>query len=653
MNKKQIMFIVWVITFIIMILGECPIWAATLTVNMNNPSCDDISGTPYCKIQAAIAAASHGDIVMVYDGTYSEQIDFLGKAITLISVNGAAATIIDGSTISGTVVKFVSGEGTNTVMNGFTIQNGNSTQGGGIRLLNNSSPTITNCTISNNKASSTTTGGGIYASYSSPIITNCTIRDNNGSLGGGVYAEYSNLRISDSTINNNQANGGGGIYLEHSPNAEISNSIISGNSGSNSGGGITYSFSSSTMHDCIIENNYAGLDCAGGIYCYTSSPMITKCIIRNNTVRGGGGGGLASTGSQLWPLPSPTLINCNIVNNTAAYWGYFEQTGIGGGIYINHSKLTIMNCTISGNFCIQEGGGINGTPTIINSIVWGNQSHQYGGIYEEINSYNTNITFSDVRYFPFTPGSGNIDADPLFVGNQDYHLTSGSPCIDAGTPSGAPTDDIEGDSRPASAGYDMGADEYGSGGSNDVDEDGVLNDNDNCPIVYNPGQLDSDGDGLGNACDNCSQVANPDQADADGDGVGNACDNCSQVANPDQADADGDGVGNACDNCSQVANPDQADVDGDGIGNACEEPDELVKDLLIDYIEGEGLNLPGAAQLLNNVIKSLEKGNDNAAVNQLKAFINKVEAWRGKKLSDEQADTLIERAQQVIDVIVS
>ena len=66
------------------------------------------------------------------------------------------------------------------------------------------------------------------------------------------------------------------------------------------------------------------------------------------------------------------------------------------------------------------------------------------------------------------PGTGNINADPLFVdpdgpdyipGNQDddLHLKSGSPCIDTGTATGAPDTDLEGNIRPQGAGYDMGA----------------------------------------------------------------------------------------------------------------------------------------------------------------------------------------------------
>ncbi|UCE19780.1 MAG: PKD domain-containing protein [Gemmatimonadota bacterium] len=103
----------------------------------------------------------------------------------------------------------------------------------------------------------------------------------------------------------------------------------------------------------------------------------------------------------------------------------------------------------------------------------------------------------------------------------------------------------------------------------DDDGDGILDVEDNCPIVYNPGQEDTDGDGPGDACDNCPHVYNPEQEDADHDTTGDPCDDCT--------DTDGDGFGdpgytaNICeeDNCPQVFNPDQeeiarGDIDCDG-----------------------------------------------------------------------------------------
>jgi hypothetical protein len=58
----------------------------------------------------------------------------------------------------------------------------------------------------------------------------------------------------------------------------------------------------------------------------------------------------------------------------------------------------------------------------------------------------------------------------------------------------------------------------------DSDNDGIFNNEDNCPIVYNPGQDDvGDGDGVGDICDNCPEMSNPDQKDSNGNGVGDAC----------------------------------------------------------------------------------------------------------------------------------
>jgi len=69
----------------------------------------------------------------------------------------------------------------------------------------------------------------------------------------------------------------------------------------------------------------------------------------------------------------------------------------------------------------------------------------------------------------------------------------------------------------------------GEGGQtpvSDRDGDGIVDEQDNCPLLANASQADSDGDGWGNACDNCPSLSNPTQVDVDGDGVGDACDPC-------------------------------------------------------------------------------------------------------------------------------
>lgn len=150
----------------------------------------------------------------------------------------------------------------------------------------------------------------------------------------------------------------------------------------------------------------------------------------------------------------------------------------------------------------------------------------------------------------------------------------------------------------------------------DSDNDGVADNKDNCPSVYNPNQANSDTDAFGDACDNCKNIANPDQFDNDNDGRGDVCDNdddndtvldgvdnCQFDYNPMQENADGDSYGDVCDpdddndgilddgdesgivgdnpcmggqtadcddNCITTYNPDQADGDMSGIGDVCE-----------------------------------------------------------------------------------
>ncbi len=104
----------------------------------------------------------------------------------------------------------------------------------------------------------------------------------------------------------------------------------------------------------------------------------------------------------------------------------------------------------------------------------------------------------------------------------------------------------------------------------DQDSDGICDDDDNCPTIYNPSQTNSDGDSHGDACDNCPNDDNEDQADGDSDTIGDVCDNCPTVANTSQTNSDNDSHGDACDNCPNDDNEDQADGDGDTVGDVCD-----------------------------------------------------------------------------------
>ena len=131
---------------------------------------------------------------------------------------------------------------------------------------------------------------------------------------------------------------------------------------------------------------------------------------------------------------------------------------------------------------------------------------------------------------------------------------------------------------------------YDPDGISDSDGDGIPDDNDNCPEVYNPDQEDTDDDGIGDACDACPN--DPDN-DIDGDGVCGDVDNCPYIYNSGQEDADSDGIGDACDNCPDVSNPDQVDSDSDGIGDVCDAcPNDPDNDLDGDGVCGDVDNCP-------------------------------------------------------------
>ncbi len=99
----------------------------------------------------------------------------------------------------------------------------------------------------------------------------------------------------------------------------------------------------------------------------------------------------------------------------------------------------------------------------------------------------------------------------------------------------------------------------------DLDQDGVIDPDDDCPADPDTAQTDGDGDGVGDACDLCPAVADADQKDSDNDGTGDAC-----------QDTDDDGVIDTADNCPLDPNPAQEDFDKDGLGTPCDPSDSAL-----------------------------------------------------------------------------
>ncbi|MCD4847324.1 MAG: T9SS type A sorting domain-containing protein, partial [Candidatus Aegiribacteria sp.] len=220
-----------------------------------------------------------------------------------------------------------------------------------------------------------------------------------------------------------------------------------------------------------ISDNYSDHH-GGGIGIDGSNVLLCSNYISGND--GGSGGGVFIGGAIT------TITGNLIVGNTAVYGG-------GVGEY-SGGNINLENNTIAFNSATARGGGLqskNDSISITNSIIWGNNAPIGSQIYllAFADSTHAFIEYSNVEYgqdsiFQDTYatlywGPGNIDIDPQFeVGPLgDYHLSYGSPCIDAGNPDWEYNDPED----PFNPGYalwpamgttrnDMGA--FGGGGVN-------------------------------------------------------------------------------------------------------------------------------------------------------------------------------------------
>ena len=398
-------------------------------------------------IQGGINVSADGDTVLVQPNTYVENINYIGKNITVASLflttqdsSYIEQTVIDGNQ-NGSVVIFENGEDSTAIITGFSLINGSGTYcdpisignyywGGGIFCID-SSPTINNLKIFEN---SSDIGGGISLINSNPILDKLEVSYNFTIWGGaGIFCgtesnpEMNNLKI----INNTATDGPAGLHFYNESNPTVSNSIISGNT------------------------NLGSYSCGGGVSCVSSSPTFISVEITDNCASSGGGIDLGNSNS--------ILENVQITNNLSY--------NIGPGLRIANANLIIINSTISDNtsdgissniFCMD-----NVNLTLINTISWSNLYWEiwfhWGYAPNTVNIVNSNIKNGINGINLNNNGTinwldGNIVSNPLFINPDefDYHLQDTSHCIGAGIDAVeidgtwyyAPEYDIEGNPRP-------------------------------------------------------------------------------------------------------------------------------------------------------------------------------------------------------------
>ena len=373
------------------------------------------ASNPYRTIQAAINAASNGDIIKVAKGTYSEAVQIKNKKVQLLGgfagsgnfttanpqtnvtvISGTSATScikvdIQGASISGTLL-----------INGFTIRNGQR----GIELANGWSASMDRITIENNiienngVTGSTLQGGGISFGGSNVTIKNNTIRNNKAAKGAAIGRtdKITSFLIEGNRIENNlgYSDHGGGIDVHGT--GTITKNVFDGN---RIGEGITWGWGGAIL--ISNENNPS--------YVIT----LSYNIYRNNYAPSRGGAVFVDDEANVKMEHELFYNNQSKESGSAIY-----VDGIGS----KQSVLEMNNCTVSGNSTTNNTAALfveGSRASVQNCIFWNNNGKDF-----ETTGAAANLTVTYTLTQQGYTGTGNLTSNPLFVSatSGNFHLQS-------------------------------------------------------------------------------------------------------------------------------------------------------------------------------------------------------------------------------------
>lgn len=390
---------------------------AAATVGMSAATAQSIISVPgdFPAVQSAINAANDGDIIEVGPGTYVENLEIIGKSITLRPSDPANPPTIDGG----------AGDDATLII---------SSLGSEVRGLR----------ITNNGGTSRSTG--IEVNGGAPLIVDNEVFGNTGCAGAGVTARGS-ARIEGNHIHDNHVagcsggTGGNGVLIIGDGETQLVNNLIENNSHTSSGGGVSlFAAGSAVVEGNIIRGNSSGRD-GGGLRLVNRSPaLIANNLFIDNTASTNGGGisFLICSGCDGMRLYNNTFVNNTAPLGSQVYAeGFDDETFIANNIFTGSGNL--VTCDPSSEASIPQFGV--------------NLFHQTGGgtAFDCDEGFDRGtIIEADPRFDPQVPGA--------------YRLFSSSPAVDAGDDRGVLVD-FEGDPRPTDGnadgivGFDLGWDE--------------------------------------------------------------------------------------------------------------------------------------------------------------------------------------------------
>ena len=358
-----------------------------------------------------------------------------GGAIFLIGSSLDAGLCTFGGNSCGCAGGAIFGAASSTVdLEGCTFSNNTATDGvyadgGAIRLAQGGSLSAFSCTFTGNTAAS---GGGVWMDdVLTSTFGSCSFENNiaMSGNGGGIRAVGTPVLIggSGSTFSGNQSWGsGGGIYFESSSDyLSMSLTEFTANTASTAGGAVRAD-GDTLITACGFFGNASHDAGALAIVGPFGDARIYSCRFDGNQAVQAGGAimnGAFSAGSEV------LMLNSIVSNNTSGFgFGAIYESALGAFTHI-------VNCAVVDN----AGGGItidNGaTQSIVaNTVLWGNTAG------DDLDGLMPEVMFCNIQDGGM--GIAPMNADPMFINAAagNYHLSPGSPCIDAGNNWLVPTD---------------------------------------------------------------------------------------------------------------------------------------------------------------------------------------------------------------------
>ena len=364
-------------------------WMRTLTFDafyvkeVQKITVDNDGEADYITIQEAVDNANDGDKIVVYPGTYTENV-VVNKELTIISESGNPDNTIVRAADPNNHVFHVTSD--NVKISSFSIRDAASSYNGALQMGVNLNG-VTDCNISNNRLFSNNVGIFLYDSKSNTLTNNIVYNNNYGIF---VPISNSNMLSNNVAYNNNR-----GIYLQGSNYNTLNNNTANWNNFN--GIELRYSSNYNTVINNTVSNNPYGID----LYS-SSNNTITNNTASNNT----------NNGISLSYSSYNTVIDNVMSNNT------------GSGISLRYSNYNLIynnhfNNTANTDFSGTNTGNVwNTTKTEGMNIMGGSY---LGGNYwltptctgfSQINVDTDGDGFCDETY---TIASGHIDYLPLAV----------------------------------------------------------------------------------------------------------------------------------------------------------------------------------------------------------------------------------------------